>query len=62
MIPEHLIIEEKKKRERRQQWQPVPLYAPAPSRRPEPNTPHREKRENTGGNVIIIDISDYSTH
>lgn len=62
MVPEHLIIEEQQRRERRREWQPEPLYAPSPvpRRRPEPDAPSRDNRPKSGGNVIIIDISDYT--
>lgn len=60
MIPDSLIIEEQRRRERESQWEPIPLHAPTPMPRV-PRDEDREPRdEETGRGVIIIDISDYS--
>lgn len=60
MIPEHIIIEEARKR-REQAWQPEPLHLPLPLPTvPERRSPADEEpveRENNG--VVIIDIESW---
>lgn len=62
MIPETLIIEERRRREREQAWEPIPLHAPTPMPyRPEPQRDSGEsERGDARRGVIIIDIADYS--
>lgn len=63
MIPETLIIEQHRRRERERAWEPIPLHAPTPMpHRPERGDDRDEQQRDgeTGRGVIIIDISDYS--
>lgn len=62
MIPEYLIIEEKRRRERErsEHFAQLPLYAP----QPEPPREVERKREDANdeptSSVIVIDLSDFS--
>ncbi len=63
-IPDHLIIEEQLRRQREQadRWQPVPLQVPLQNERlydlDRDAEPKPDQAPQTGGTVIVIDISD----
>lgn len=61
-IPEHLIIEEQRKREKQRNEQArIPLYAPRPMPRHEPAGEKRRSPERESGrSVVIVDMNDYS--
>jgi hypothetical protein len=62
-IPEHVILEDQRRRqqEREERYQPIPLHAPTPwPSHQDADRPSRspDEEENHGSTVIIIDISD----
>ena len=63
VVPDHLIIEEQLRRQREQadRWQPVPLQVPLQNERlydfDRDAEPKPDQAPQTGGTVIVIDIS-----
>lgn len=60
MIPEYLIIEEQRRKERESAYEPLPLHAPMPAPNPWQEHEDEEKSPATERGAYIIDLNDYS--
>lgn len=60
MIPEYLIIEEQRRRERESAYEPLPLHAPMPSSNLWQEREEEEKAPASERGAYSIDLNDFS--